>query len=173
MIFSLPQDNLQAVSQHMRNGKLSVDAYSRDDQTKLATGTLTTIDNQIDVTTGTGKLKAVFDNRDRSLWPNQFVNVHLLLEVKKNNTVVPSAAIQRGPQGTYVFSVKPDKTAEMRPVTVGFSQGNFVAITQGIKPGEMVVTDGQDKLQPGTHVEIRGGAGPTPSPQTGEGQGQH
>src|SRR5579864_2382991 len=173
VIFSLPQDNLQAVSQHMRNGKLSVDAYSRDDQTKLATGTLTTIDNQIDVTTGTGKLKAVFDNRDRSLWPNQFVNVHLLLEVKKNNTVVPSAAIQRGPQGTYVFSVKPDKTAEMRPVTVGFSQGNFVAITQGIKPGEMVVTDGQDKLQPGTHVEIRGGAGPTPSPaQTGEGQGQ-
>src|SRR5579864_2961295 len=173
VIFSLPQDNLQSVSQHMRNGKLSVDAYSRDDQTKLATGSLTTIDNQIDTTTGTGKLKAVFDNRDRSLWPNQFVNVHLLLEVKKNNTVVPSAAIQRGPQGTYVFSVKPDKTAEMRPVTVGFSQGNFVAITQGIKPGEMVVTDGQDKLQPGTHVEIRGGAGPTPSPaQTGEGQGQ-
>lgn len=174
VIFSLPQDNLQAVSQHMRGGKLSVDAYSRDDQTKLATGTLTTIDNQIDVTTGTGKLKAVFDNRDRSLWPNQFVNVHLLLEVKKNNTVVPSAAIQRGPQGTYVFSVKPDKTAEMRPVTVGFSQGNFVAITQGLKPGEMVVTDGQDKLQPGTHVEIRGGAGPGASPSpTGEGQGQH
>jgi multidrug efflux system membrane fusion protein len=174
VIFSLPQDNLQAVSQHMRNGKLSVDAYSRDDQTKLATGSLTTIDNQIDTTTGTGKLKAVFDNRDRSLWPNQFVNVHLLLEVKKNNTVVPSAAIQRGPQGTYVFSVNPDKTAEMRPVTVGVSQGNLVAITQGLKPGETVVTDGQDKLQPGTHVEIRGGAGPTPSPaQTGEGQGQH
>ena len=173
VIFSLPQDNLQAVSQHMRNGRLSVDAYSRDDQTKLATGSLTTIDNQIDTTTGTGKLKAVFDNRDRSLWPNQFVNVHLLLEVKKNNTVVPSAAIQRGPQGTYVFSVKPDKTAEMRPVTVSFSQGNFVAIAQGIRPGELVVTDGQDKLQPGTHVEIRGGAGPSPSPaQTGEGQGQ-
>jgi len=173
VIFSLPQDNLQAVSQHMRNGKLSVDAYSRDDQTKLATGSLTTIDNQIDVTTGTGKLKAVFENRDRSLWPNQFVNVHLLLEVKKNNTVVPSAAIQRGPQGTYVFSVKPDKTAEMRNVTVSFSQGNFVAISQGLQPGDVVVTDGQDKLQPGTHVEIRGGAGPTPSPaQTGEGQGQ-
>lgn len=173
VIFSLPQDNLQAVSQHMRNGRLSVEAYSRDDQTKLATGSLTTIDNQIDTTTGTGKLKAVFDNRDRSLWPNQFVNVHLLLEVKKNNTVVPSAAIQRGPQGTYVFSVKPDKTAEMRPVTVSFSQGNFVAIAQGIKPGDLVVTDGQDKLQPGTHVEIRGGAGPTATPaQTGEGQGQ-
>ncbi|HEY2114374.1 MAG TPA: MdtA/MuxA family multidrug efflux RND transporter periplasmic adaptor subunit [Candidatus Angelobacter sp.] len=167
VIFSLPQDNLQAVSQHMRNGKLSVDAYSRDDQTKLATGSLTTIDNQIDTTTGTGKLKAVFDNRDRSLWPNQFVNVHLLLEVKKNNTVVPSAAIQRGPQGTYVFSVKPDKTAEMRPVTVSFSQGNFVAITQGIKPGELVVTDGQDKLQPGTKIEIRGGG---QQQQNGQGQ---
>ena len=170
VIFSLPQDNLQSVSQHMRNGKLSVDAYSRDDQTKLATGSLTTIDNQIDTTTGTGKLKAVFENRDRSLWPNQFVNIHLLLEVRKNNTVVPSAAIQRGPQGTYVFCVKPDKTAEMRPVTVAFSEGNFVAITQGIKPGDMVVTDGQDKLQPGTHVEIRSGAGKKPDQASEPGQ---
>ncbi|HMC30962.1 MAG TPA: efflux RND transporter periplasmic adaptor subunit, partial [Candidatus Angelobacter sp.] len=95
VIFSLPQDSLQSVSQHMRNGRLQVEAYSRDDQAKLATGTLLTIDNQIDTTTGTGKLKAVFDNRDRSLWPNQFVNIHLLLEVRKNNTVVPAAAIQR------------------------------------------------------------------------------
>src|SRR6478672_2254892 len=172
VIFSLPQDNLQAVSQHMRGGKLSVDAYSRDDQTRLATGSLTTIDNQIDTTTGTGKLKAVFDNRDRSLWPNQFVNVHLLLEVKKNNTVVPSAAIQRGPQGTYVFTVKPDKTAEMRNVTVTISQGNFVAISQGLQPGDVVVTDGQDKLQPGTKVEIRGGAGQNEGPGQNGGQGQ-
>lgn len=173
VLFSLPQDNLQSVSQHMNKGRLAVDAFSRDDQTKLATGVLTTIDNQIDTTTGTGKLKAVFENRDRSLWPNQFVNVHLLLEVRKNNTVVPSAAIQRGPQGTYVFTVKPDKTAEMRNVTISFSQGNFVAISQGVKPGDMVVTDGQDKLQPGTRVEIRGGAGQNgSSAQTGEGQAQ-
>ena len=173
VIFSLPQDNLQAISQHMNKSRLPVDAFSRDDQTKLATGVLTTIDNQIDTTTGTGKLKAVFENRDRSLWPNQFVNVHLLLEVRKNNTVVPSAAIQRGPQGTYVFAVKPDKTAEMRNVTVSFTQGNFVAISQGLSPGDMVVTDGQDKLQPGTHVEIRGGAGKNGSSgQTGEGQTQ-
>jgi membrane fusion protein, multidrug efflux system len=158
VIFSLPQDNLQAVSQHMNKGKLAVDAYSRDDQTKIATGFLTTIDNQIDVTTGTGKLKAVFENRDRSLWPNQFVNVHLLLEVKKNNTVVPSAAIQRGPQGTYVFVVKPDNTAEMRNVALSISQGNLTAISQGLKPGELVVTDGQDKLQPGTKVAVRGAA---------------
>ncbi|HEU4414603.1 MAG TPA: MdtA/MuxA family multidrug efflux RND transporter periplasmic adaptor subunit [Candidatus Angelobacter sp.] len=172
VIFSLPQDNLQAVSQHMSKGRLSVDAYSRDDQTKIATGSLTTIDNQIDTTTGTGKLKAVFDNRDRSLWPNEFVNVHLLLEVRKNNTVVPSAAIQRGPQGTYVFTVKPDKTADMRPVTVGFTQGNYSAISQGIQPGDVVVTDGQDKLQPGTKVEIRSGGQQPQPPQAGEGQGQ-
>jgi membrane fusion protein, multidrug efflux system len=180
VIFSLPQDNLQAVSQHMNKGKLVVDAYSRDDETKIATGYLTTIDNQIDVTTGTGKLKAVFENRDRSLWPNQFVNIHLLLEVKKNNTVVPSAAIQRGPQGTYVFVVKPDKTAEMRNVTVTISQGNFVAISQGLQPGDMVVTDGQDKLQPGTKVAIRGtgaggqngGSGQSNSGQTSDGQTQ-
>lgn len=155
VIFNLPQDNLQSVLQHMRKGKLSVDAYSRDDQTKLTTGSLTTIDNQIDTTTGTGKLKAVFDNKDRSLWPNQFVNIHLLLEVRKNNIVVPAAAIQRGPQGTYVFGVKPDKTAEMKPVTVSFSEGNYSAISQGINAGDVVVTDGQDKLQPGTKVEIR------------------
>jgi membrane fusion protein, multidrug efflux system len=160
VIFNLPQDNLQAVSQHMRNGKLTVEAYSRDDQTKLASGSLTTIDNQIDTTTGTGKLKAVFENRDRSLWPNQFVNVHLLLEVRKNNTVVPAAAVQRGPQGTYVFGVKSDNTAEMRPVTVAFTEGNFAAISQGVSPGDNVVTDGQDKLQPGTHVEIRDGRQP-------------
>jgi multidrug efflux system membrane fusion protein len=155
VIFSLPQDNLQAVSQHMNKGRLPVDAYSRDDQTKIATGFLTTIDNQIDVTTGTGKLKAVFENRDRSLWPNQFVNIHLLLEVKKNNTVVPSAAIQRGPQGTYVFVVKPDNTAEMRNVAISISQANLTAVSQGLKPGELVVTDGQDKLQPGTKVAVR------------------
>jgi multidrug efflux system membrane fusion protein len=159
VIFSLPQDNLQAVSQHMNKGKLAVDAYSRDDQTKIATGYLTTIDNQIDTTTGTGKLKAVFDNRDRSLWPNEFVNIHLLLEVRKNNIVVPSAAIQRGPQGTYVFTVKPDKTAEMRTITASISQGNLTAISQGLQPGDVVVTDGQDKLQPGTKVEIRGEPG--------------
>jgi multidrug efflux system membrane fusion protein len=159
VIFNLPQDQLQSVSQHMRNGRLQVEAYSRDDQTKIATGTLLTIDNQIDQTTGTGKLKAVFDNRDRSLWPNQFVNVHLLLEVRKNNTVVPAAAIQRGPSGTYVFTVKPDKTAQMRPVTVPFSEGNYSAVTQGLQPGDLVVTDGQDKLQDGTKVEIAGNGG--------------
>lgn len=172
VIFSLPQDQLQSVAQQMRKGRLQVEAYSRDDQTKIATGTLLTIDNQIDVTTGTGKLKAVFDNKDRSLWPNQFVNIHLLLEVRKNNTVVPAAAIQRGPQGTYVFTVNPDKTAEMKPVTVSFSEGNYSALSQGVKPGDMVVTDGQDKLQQGTKVEIAGAGRPGGGAGQGDATGQ-
>jgi multidrug efflux system membrane fusion protein len=170
VLFTLPEDNLVTVSRHMKQGKLQAEAYSRDDQTKLATGTLETIDNQIDITTGTGKLKAVFDNRDRSLWPNQFVNIHLLIEVRKNNTVVPVAAIQRGPQGTYVFTVKPDKTAEMRPVTLAFTEGNFSSITEGVSPGDTVVVDGQDKLQPGSRVEIRAGGGGPGGPGKKAGQ---
>jgi len=167
VIFTLPEDNLPSVTQHMRSGQLQVEAYSRDDQNKLATGKLLTIDNQIDTATGTGKLKAVFDNRDRMLWPNQFVNARLLLEVRKNNTVVPAAAIQRGPQGTYVFTVKPDKTVDMRNVAVSFSQGNYTAIASGLTPGETVVTDGQDKLLPGSHIEVRGAGGSAAS-KTGQ-----
>ena len=169
VIFNLPEDNLVSVSQHMHKGTLDVEAYSRDDQTKLATGKLQTIDNQIDTTTGTGKLKAVFSNSESTLWPNQFVNIHLLLEVRKNSTVVPAAAVQRGPQGTYVFVVKPDSTVDMRKVTLGMSVGNFAAITNGVASGEKVVTDGQDKLQAGTKVEVRNGGGQQPTPQAGQG----
>ena len=139
----------------MRGQTLEVDAYSRDDRTKLSTGKLVTIDNQIDQATGTGKLKSVFENKDQSLWPNQFVNIRLLLETRKDSTVIPAAAIQRGPQGTYVFAVKPDKTVEVRPVTIALTQNNSVAITSGIAPGEVVVVDGQDKLQPKMKVEPR------------------
>jgi membrane fusion protein, multidrug efflux system len=160
VVFTLPEDDLPVVAQHMHKKALETDAYSRDDQTKLAMGKLLTIDNQIDPSTGTGKLKAVFENNESALWPNQFVNVHLLLEVRKNALVVPAAAIQRGPQGSYVFTVKPDQTAEMRKVGVSFSEGNLTALTSGLNPGEIVVTDGQDKLQPGSKVEIRGGQGP-------------
>ena len=155
VIFTLPQDSLPVVSRKMHQGTLSVDAYSRDDQTKLATGKLLTIDNQIDQSTGTGRLKAVFDNKDDVLWPNQFVNVRLLLDVKKNSTLVPSVAVQRGPQGTFVYVVKPDKTVEARPVTVALTQSNQSAIASGLQPGDIVVTDGQDKLQNGAKVEPR------------------
>jgi multidrug efflux system membrane fusion protein len=159
VIFTLPEDNLPAVAQHMRQSTLQVGAYSRDDQTKLATGTLLTIDNEIDQTTGTGKLKALFDNQDGSLWPNQFVNVRLLLEVHKDTTVIPSVAVQNGPQGSYVFVVKPDKTAEVRQVAVSFTQNNVASIASGIAPGDTVVIDGQDKLKAGSTVAPHAGAG--------------
>jgi multidrug efflux system membrane fusion protein len=169
VLFTLPEDNLQNVSQHMKKGTLTVEAYSRDNQTKLASGTLLTIDNQIDQTTGTGRLKAVFANKDDSLWPNQFVNIRLLLETLKNSTVIPAAAIQRGPQGSYVFAVKPDKTVEVRPVTVQITQNSMSAISSGLSPNDLVVTDGQDKLQSGTTVEPHNGALPSNRPaQPGE-----
>jgi membrane fusion protein, multidrug efflux system len=155
VIFTLTEDVLPTVAQHMRGKTLEVDAFSRDDQTKLATGKLLTIDNQIDPTTGTAKLKAVFDNKDNALWPNQFVNANLLLETRKNSTVVPTAAIQRGPQGTFVYVVNPDKTVQDRPVTVSLTQGDTTVITAGLNPGDTVVTDGQDKLQRGSRIEPR------------------
>jgi membrane fusion protein, multidrug efflux system len=177
-IFTLPEDQLPEVAQHMRNGSLEVDAYSRDDLTKLTTGKLLTIDNQIDQTTGTGRLKAVFENKESALWPNQFVNCHLLLETQKNATVVPSAAVQRGPQGNYVYVMKPDKTVEVRNVNVAVTEGNVSQIASGVAPGEIVVTDGQDKLQQGSLVEPHTqGAGPrnasgTSPNQSNENSGQ-
>jgi len=154
VVFTLPEDALPNVAQHMKKGTLQVDAYSRDDITKLATGKLLTIDNQIDPTTGTGKLKAMFDNADNALWPNQFVNAHLLLETRKGTIVVPAAAIQRGPQGSaFTYVVKADKTVEVRPVKVAFNQPNVSAIDSGLSPGDLVVTDGQDKLQAGSLVD--------------------
>jgi membrane fusion protein, multidrug efflux system len=155
VIFTLPEDVLTNVSRHMQRGTLDVEAFSRDDQTKLAGGKLLTIDNQIDPTTGTAKLKAVFDNKDNQLWPNQFVNVNLLLETRRNSTVVPTAAILRGPQGTFVYAMNADKTVEDKAVTVALTAGTTTVITDGLNPGDVVVTDGQDKLQRGSHVEPR------------------
>ena len=152
-IFSLPADQIITVARRMRRGPLEVDAYSRDDTTMLASGKLLSIDNQIDPTTGTGRLKAVFENKEGELWPNQFVNVHLLLETRRGVTVVPSAAVQHGPQGNYVFVVKPDKSVDVRSVDVAITEGNLSQIATGVSPGDIVVTDGQDKLQAGSHVE--------------------
>ena len=165
VLFTLPEDSLPDVSRQMAKGTLDVEAYSRDDQNKLASGKLLTIDNQIDQTTGTGRLKAVLDNKDNALWPNQFVNTRLLLNTRKASTVIPAAAIQRGPQGTYVFTVKPDHTVEIRPVTIAFTQDNVSVIASGISPAEVVVTDGQDKLQQGSAVETRAAAAPVNQPQ--------
>jgi multidrug efflux system membrane fusion protein len=152
VVFTLPEDNLPQVVSEMRNKSLQVEAYNRDDNTKLADGKLQTIDNAIDQTTGTIKLKAVFPNQDLSLWPNQFVNVRLLLSVRTNAMVIPSAAIQNGAQGSFVYVVNPGDTAGVRPVQVDFSEGNISVIRQGLSAGEQVVVDGQDKLQSGSKV---------------------
>jgi membrane fusion protein, multidrug efflux system len=156
VVFTLPEDQLPAVYGKLRgNQQLSVDAYDHDNTAKLATGTLLTIDNQIDPTTGTYKLKSVFDNSDFSLFPNQFVNMHLLVDTRRNLSVVPTSAIQRGPQGTYVYVVQPDSTVKVRPVNVALTVNNNVGVDNGLNPGEVVVTDGQDKLQDGSKVDQR------------------
>ncbi len=159
VLFTLPEDTLLTVSQHMHKGTLPVEAYSRDDQTLLATGKLLTIDNQIDQSTGTGRLKAMFDNPDDALWPNQFVNVRLLLETHKGSITIPSVAVQTGPQGSYVFTVKPDKTVAVNPVTVSFTQNNVASIASGVAAGDVVVIDGQDKLQTGSKVDPHSSSG--------------
>jgi multidrug efflux system membrane fusion protein len=174
VIFTLPEDVLPTVSQHMKQVTLEVDAFSRDDQTKLATGKLQTIDNQIDPTTGTAKLKAVFDNKDNQLWPNQFVNAELLLETRKNAITVPTAAILRGPQGTFVYAMNSDKSVQDTPVTVALTQGTTTVIASGLNPGDVVVTDGQDKLQRGSRVDPRSGgpsSGPSGAPTAALGMG--
>jgi membrane fusion protein, multidrug efflux system len=153
VLFTLPEDNLQAVVQRIRRGTLEVDAYTRDNRTKVATGKLLTIDNLIDPTTGTFKLKSVFDNHDRSLWPNQFVNARLLLDTMKGALVVPAAAVQHGAQGDFVYVVKPDKTVDARSVHVALTEGTFTVADHGLQEGEQVVTDGQVKLQPGSKVQ--------------------
>ena len=151
-LFTLPEDSLQDVIQHMKSEQLGVVAYSRDDQTKLAAGKLVTVDNQIDPTTGTVRFKAVFDNQDLSLWPNQFVNIRLMLDVRKNAIVVPLAAVQRGTQGSYVYTVK-NGHANFQPVKVDLTQGNISLIASGVAEGDQVVVDGQDRLQAGSAVE--------------------
>jgi multidrug efflux system membrane fusion protein len=154
VLFNIPEDSLPVVLKKLREGEtLKVDAYDRDDQIKLAAGTLLTVDNQIDSSTGTSRLKAVLDNKDNALFPNQFVNIHLLLEVERNATVIPAAAIQRGPQGTYVYVVGSDKKAQMRPVTVKNTQGSDVSVSTELKPGELVIVEGMDRVQDGGRVD--------------------
>jgi multidrug efflux system membrane fusion protein len=153
VLFSLPQDELPQVVAKLRAGvQLSAEAYDRDDTQKIATGKLLTIDNQIDTTTGTYKLKSVFDNRDNALFPNQFVNMHLLVDTKHDLTIIPAPAIQRGPQGTYVYAVGSDNTVKIRPVTIAQTTGNNVGLSSGLNTGDVVVIDGQDKLQDGSKV---------------------
>jgi len=155
VVFTLPEQNLQSIlSAGGASGGLKVLALDRGNTNTLDEGSLAVVDNQIDQTTGTVKLKATFPNSDLKLWPGKFVNARLVLTTQKNATVIPSGVVQRGPQGTYAYVIKPDKTAEMRPIKVGQTEGNLAVVENGLEPGEQVVVDGQYKLQPGAHVEL-------------------
>ncbi len=160
VLFSIPEDDLPLVLTGMKSGKLPVEAYDRDLKTKLATGSLLTLDNQIDQNTGTIRLKAVFSNEDDSLFPNQFVNAKLLVGTMRGVVLVPTAAVQRSSQGTFIYVVQPDQTVQMRNVTVSATQGELAAIASGLKPGELAVTDGVDKLRQGAKVNVQLAANP-------------
>jgi multidrug efflux system membrane fusion protein len=160
VVFSLPEDQIPAVMKKLRAGAtLTAEAWSRDQKTKLAAGKLLTMDNQVDPSTGTVKLKAQFDNADHMLFPQQFVNVRMLLDVVRGATAIPQAAIQLSSTGQFVYVVKQDNTVTVRKVTTGPTQGDLTAITSGLAPGETVVVDGLDKLREGAKVApvTRGG----------------
>jgi multidrug efflux system membrane fusion protein len=165
-IFTISEDQLQVVLKKMAAGqKLEVDAYSRDAKTKLAQGSLTTLDNQIDPATGTLKLRATFENPKGTLFPNQFVNARLLVEEKHGVTLVSTAAVQRNSQATYVYVVKADSTVTVRPIAIGTTEGDDSEVTSGLAPGEVVVMTGVDKLEEGTKVNAQiPGANPAVSP---------
>jgi multidrug efflux system membrane fusion protein len=164
-IFSLPQDDLSRVFPKFTAGTaLPVEGWDRDNARKVAQGTLVSIDNQIDPTTGTYKLKASFDNKDQQLFPNQFLNVKLLIDTQKGLTVVPAAAIQKGPQGSFVFVVKGNQV-QMKNVTVALTEGLDTGLSSGLDAGESVVVEGQDKIQDKSVVDVqtKGSASPTPA----------
>jgi multidrug efflux system membrane fusion protein len=153
VIFTIAEDQLPAILQKIRAGqKLPVEAWDRELKNKLATGSLATIDNLIDQTTGTLKLRAIFDNENRSLFPNQFVNARLLQQEKTGVTLLPSAAIQRNTNDTYVYLIQPDNTVTIRNIKVGTTEGDQSEITSGLLPGDKVVMTGVDKLQEGSKV---------------------
>jgi membrane fusion protein, multidrug efflux system len=175
VLFTIPEDSLPPVVKKMHAGTpLSVDVYDRAGQTKLSSGTLASLDNQIDTSTGTVKAKAEFANADESLFPNQFVNVRVLLDVMKGTTVIPTSALQRGAAGLFVYVVKPDRTATVRVIKTGPTEGERVAVTSGLQVGETVVTDGADKLREGSSVELPGDAPPAAdtAAKTAQGQGR-
>src|SRR3984893_11107551 len=184
VIYPVPEDNVPRIFKRMQSGPdMAVDAYDRSGNRKLATGRLLTIDNQIDTSTGTVKLKAEFPNQDGALFPNQFVNVRMGVETHRDATLVPTAAIQRGAPGTFVFLVKEDKSVAVTPVKLGAVEGETTEVLSGLQPGNLVVVDGADKLRDGAKVELidpnarapdRGAPskkGPPPDKSSG-GQGQ-
>ncbi len=153
---SVPEQNLSEIKKYMAEGALKVDAIIPGDEKRPAQGVLTFVNNAVDTATGTIQLKATFENKDKRLWPGQFVNTVVTLTTQRNAVVMPSAALQAGQQGQYVFVVKQDFTVESRPVIIARSSGDVAVVAQGVKPGEKVVTDGQLNLIPGSRVEVKG-----------------
>lgn len=159
VVFTLPETQLPEVRAELAQGKtLAVEAYDRADTRRIASGKLETLDNQIDVTTGTLKLKAKFDNQDDALFPNQFVNVRLHVLTRKDVTAIPTAAIQQGSAGAFVFQVQADNTVQVKQVKLGAINNGMVAVNEGLQPGDRVVTEGTDRLRAGAKVEVVGGA---------------
>lgn len=179
VVFTLPEDNLQAVMKQSRSGEsVTIDAYDRKGQTKLAQGQLLAVDNQIDTNTGTVKLKAQFANDDGALFSNQFVNIRMAMDTLNSVTIIPTAAIQRGTVGTFVYVVREDQTVSVRPLTLGPIEGEKVAVLNGLQPDEKVVVDGADKLRDGMKIKLitRGaapateGAAPLPGKEGHQGR---
>jgi membrane fusion protein, multidrug efflux system len=158
LIFTLPEENLPAINQAMAEGPLAVVALSRDEKDRYGEGRLSLVDNQIDQSTGSIRLKATFPNDNLALWPGQFVNARLLLRTQQNVVTVPSDAVQRGAQGMYAYVVKPDSTVALQTLKVGQISAGTAVIESGVEEGQRVVVAGQYRLQPGTKVELRGGA---------------
>ena len=159
VVFVLPEEDLQRVNQAMAAGTVQVVARSQDNKTLLDTGALTVVDNQIDTSTGTMRMKATFPNPHSTLWPGEFVNAEVLVQQEHNAVTVPTAAVQTGPDGPFTYVIKPDSTVEPRPLTLGVQSGARTVVTAGISAGERVVTSNQFRLVPGARVRIVTGAG--------------
>jgi multidrug efflux system membrane fusion protein len=171
VIFTLPEDKLPAVARRVRQGAaLNATAFDRSGTVKLDTGRLETIDNQIDTTTGTVKLRAIFDNAEQVLYPNQFVNIQLLVDTLTGADLVPNAAVQRGAPGTFVYVVKPDETVAAQPVTLGPGDDQRIVVTKGLEPGQIVVVDGADRLKDGAKVRVTRSAAPAAAQPKSQGE---
>ena len=156
VLFTVPEDNLQAISKRLQEGAvLPATAFDRGGGNKIADGTLQTFDSQIDPTTGTIKLRAQFPNDDEALYPNQFVNIRLLLDTHKDVTTMPTAGVQRGVPGTFVYLVNADNTVSVRKIELGVTDGDRVEVRSGLVPGDRIVIDGADKLRDGAKINVR------------------
>lgn len=173
VIFTLPEDDIPQLQEHMVNGKISAEAWDRGGKKKLAEGDVYAIDNEVDPTTGTVKLRASFANKDNELFPSQFVNIKCLIETKQDVVVMPAAAVLHGSNGSFVYLVKDDNTVTVQPVKIDITEGDNVSVAEGIKEGDKVVTDGTDQLREGAKITIPEAKADTAAPAPEEKKKQH